>query len=42
GAKKLSDTLQLRLGNDFPMRLNFEVPDKARLSFVLAPRIEED
>lgn len=42
GAKKLSDTLQLRLGNDFPMRLNFEVPEKARLSFVLAPRIEED
>lgn len=42
GAKKLSNTLELRLGNDFPARLNFEVPEKARLSFVLAPRIEED
>lgn len=42
GAKKLSDTVELRLGEDFPMRLNFEVPEKARLSFVLAPRIEEE
>ncbi|MFB6209527.1 MAG: proliferating cell nuclear antigen (pcna) [Candidatus Nanohaloarchaea archaeon] len=42
GAKKLSDTVEMRLGQDFPMRLNFEVPDKARLSFVLAPRIEEE
>jgi len=41
-AKKLSDTVELRLGNDFPMRLNFDVPEKARLSFVLAPRIEEE
>ncbi len=41
-AKKLSDNVELKLGNDFPMRLNFEVPEKARLSFVLAPRIEED
>jgi proliferating cell nuclear antigen len=42
GAKKLSDTVQIRLGEDFPMRLNFDVPEKAQLSFVLAPRIEED
>ena len=42
GAKKLSDTVEIRLGQDFPMRLNFVVPDEARLSFVLAPRIEED
>lgn len=42
GAKKLSDTVQIRLGEDFPMRLNFDVPEKARLSFVLAPRIEEE
>jgi len=42
GAKKLSDNVELRLGEDFPMRLNFIVPEQARLSFVLAPRIEED
>lgn len=42
GAKKISEVMELRLGDDFPARLNFEVPEKARLSFVLAPRIEED
>lgn len=42
GAKSLSDTVNLKLGEDFPMRLEFVVPDKADLSFVLAPRIEED
>ena len=42
GAKSLSDTVALNLGEDFPMRLEFVVPDKADLSFVLAPRIEED
>ncbi len=42
GAKSLSDVVEIRLGDDFPMRLNFDVPDDARLSFVLAPRIEEE
>lgn len=42
GAKSLSDTVRVKLGEDFPMRLQFEVPEKANLSFVLAPRIEEE
>jgi proliferating cell nuclear antigen len=42
GAKSLSDTVSVKLGDDFPMRLEFVVPEKADLSFVLAPRIEED
>ncbi|MFB6147992.1 MAG: hypothetical protein ABEJ66_03840, partial [Candidatus Nanohaloarchaea archaeon] len=42
GAKKLSDTVTVKLGDDFPMRMEFTVPDKADLSFVLAPRIEEE
>lgn len=42
GAKSLSNVVEIRLGDDFPMRLNFDVPDEARLSFVLAPRIEEE
>jgi proliferating cell nuclear antigen len=42
GAKKLSDTATVKLGDDFPMRMEFVVPDKANLSFVLAPRIEEE
>ncbi len=42
GAKSLSETVTVSIGDDFPMRLDFEVPDKAMLSFVLAPRIEEE
>lgn len=41
-AKKLSDTVTLQMGDDFPMRIDFEIPEKVRLGFILAPRIEED
>ncbi|MDY6776952.1 MAG: proliferating cell nuclear antigen (pcna) [Candidatus Nanohaloarchaea archaeon] len=40
-AKKLSDTAKLRMGDDFPMRIEFQVPEKLDLSYILAPRIEE-
>lgn len=42
GAKSLSDTVTMKMGADFPVRLEFEIPDEANLSFVLAPRIEEE
>jgi len=42
GGKKLSDTVTVKLGEDFPMRLEFVKPDTTNLSFVLAPRIEEE
>jgi proliferating cell nuclear antigen len=42
GAKKLSDNVTIKLGDDFPMRLEFIRPDEVNLSFVLAPRIEEE
>jgi len=42
GGKKLSDQVTVKMGEDFPMRLEFVIPDEANLSFVLAPRIEED
>lgn len=41
-ADKLADTVQVRMGEDFPMRLDFEVPDKLQIGFILAPRIEEE
>jgi proliferating cell nuclear antigen len=41
-AEKLSDTVRVRLGDDFPVRLDFEVPEKLQLGFILAPRIEEE
>ena len=41
-ASKLSDTVKVQLGKDYPMRLDFKVPDTLELGFILAPRIEEE
>ncbi len=40
-AAKLSKHTVLEFGNDYPMRLEFRAVDKAHLSFILAPRVEE-
>ncbi|MFH1630596.1 MAG: hypothetical protein ABIA21_00015 [Candidatus Aenigmatarchaeota archaeon] len=40
-AKKLSDIAKVSLGTDYPMKIVFEIPGKARLSFILAPRVED-
>lgn len=42
GGKKISGNVTVKLGNDFPMRMEFVRPDEVDLSFVLAPRIEEE
>ena len=39
---KISDTVILQLGNDYPLRLDFKIVDKLQLGFVLAPRIESE
>jgi len=41
-AKKLSNTVNISLGADFPMRMEFQAPENVELGFILAPRIEED
>lgn len=41
-AAKLADTVSIKLGNDYPMRMDFTVVDKVQLGFVLAPRIESE
>ncbi len=40
-AKKLSPETKLSLANDYPMKIQFEVPGKMQLGFILAPRVEE-
>lgn len=40
-ARKLSENAKLFMSTDYPLKLQFEVPDKLRLSFILAPRVEE-
>lgn len=41
-AEKLSDTVKVQLGKEYPMRMDFRVPDTLELGFILAPRIEEE
>jgi len=40
-AGKLSKNLMLEFGTDYPMRISFVSLDKMKLSFILAPRVEE-
>src|SRR3989338_2308869 len=40
-AKKLSSEVKLSMSNDYPMKLQFEVPGKMQIGFILAPRVEE-
>lgn len=41
-AAKLSDSVTLEQGTDYPLRMGFAAGDKARISFILAPRVTED
>lgn len=39
---KLSDRVTIRFSNDYPLKLDYKQIDKVALSFVLAPRVEND
>lgn len=39
---KLSDNVEINLNQDYPLKLDYKVMDKLILSFVLAPRMEND
>ncbi|MFH0896664.1 MAG: proliferating cell nuclear antigen (pcna) [Candidatus Bathyarchaeota archaeon] len=39
-ASNLSDIVSVELSSDMPIRLNFEMPEKGKLQYYLAPRIE--
>lgn len=39
---KLAETTALNFGNDYPLRMEFLVLDKLKLSFILAPRVNND
>jgi len=40
-ATKISDTVRVKMGKDYPLRMDFVQPGKIRMSFVLAPRVED-
>ncbi len=41
-AAKLSDSVSLEFGNDYPLRVEYKLLDKLRLAFILAPRVSND
>ena len=42
GGAKLSENVEVRFKNDYPLRLDFKVIDKMSLGFILAPRVDAD
>ena len=42
GGSKLSDDVEIRFNDDYPLKLEFKAVDKLLLSFILAPRVEND
>ncbi|MBI2543576.1 MAG: proliferating cell nuclear antigen (pcna) [Candidatus Aenigmarchaeota archaeon] len=41
-AAKIAESTTIRLGQDYPMKLEFKSGDKASLNFVLAPRVSDE
>ncbi|MBD3164799.1 proliferating cell nuclear antigen (pcna) [Candidatus Woesearchaeota archaeon] len=42
GASKLSENVGINFSKDYPLRLDYKEVDKLMLSFILAPRVEND
>lgn len=42
GGSKLADKVTIQFNNDYPLKLAYTVVDKMSLSFILAPRVEND
>ena len=42
GAAKLSDRVTVQFNKDYPLKLEFKAVDKLMLSFILAPRVENE
>ena len=41
-AGKLADNVTLFFNQDYPIKIEYKVIDKLLLSFILAPRVEND
>ena len=39
---KLSDEVVIQFNKDYPLKLEYKSVDKVMLSFILAPRVEND
>jgi proliferating cell nuclear antigen len=41
-ASKISDTVDLSFNKDYPLKVEYKIVDRVALSFILAPRVEND
>jgi hypothetical protein len=41
-AAKLADRVEIHFDDNYPLRLDYKVIDKLSMSFILAPRVEND
>lgn len=39
---KLSDIVEINFNNDYPLKIDYRVVDRMQMSFILAPRVEND
>ena len=39
--RKMAEKINMQMATDYPLKIEYNVPDKAKLSFILAPRVEE-
>jgi hypothetical protein len=39
---KIADKVTIRFNKDYPLKLDYVAMDKVSLSFILAPRVEND
>ena len=42
GGAKLSENVEIRFNKDYPLKIDFKAVDKLLLSFILAPRVENE
>ena len=42
GGSKISENVTVLFDRDYPLRLDYKEIDKLQLSFILAPRVEND
>ncbi|MBI4149011.1 proliferating cell nuclear antigen (pcna) [Candidatus Woesearchaeota archaeon] len=41
-AGKLAETVEIKFNKDYPLRLDYRAVDKVQMSFILAPRVDND
>lgn len=40
-ASKLADSVKIQFGKDYPIKVTYKTPEKAEVSYILAPRVED-